>query len=77
VRTELARLKRKARLHGGSWNDFIRCYKDLLFKIQRRIGIEKPKFYFSFAIIDDFMDTKKRKPQQTENILILSRDPEK
>ena len=69
VRRKLARLKRKSKLHGGSWNNLICCYKDLILKIQRRLGIERPKFYFSFDIIDNFMDTKKRKHYSWEIIV--------
>ncbi|ELT87132.1 hypothetical protein CAPTEDRAFT_227327 [Capitella teleta] len=60
LRVKLHRLQRKSKQHATSWPRFLSQFKEMLSRVQERLGIEKQVFDLNFNNISMYMDTRKR-----------------
>ncbi|XP_053398553.1 uncharacterized protein LOC123556357 isoform X5 [Mercenaria mercenaria] len=60
VRRRFEKLRRKATFCGSTWEKMVKDYKNLLVRVQRWHGVEKPVTPFSLQEMHEYMDMRRR-----------------
>ncbi|KAL4230907.1 hypothetical protein ACF0H5_011282 [Mactra antiquata] len=64
VRRRFEKLRRKATFCGSTWEKIVKDYKNMLVRVQRWHGVDKPVTPFTLPEVHDYMDMRRRYESQ-------------